>query len=392
MRKIHPARFAAVVVVGALSAGNAAAKVFDPVHSFIARPDGTWPQGGVTPLGGFLYGMTEYGGAADQGTIYRIDPLTNAETVVHDFVGSSSRQDDGDLPFGELVAVDGVLYGTTSHGGTFNRGTVFRFDPATGFESLVHSFGASGDGSHPQAGLIHARGRLFGTTVSGGVFEHGTVYAVDIATGDESVLHSFAGADAGDGALPFAPLAFGNGLLYGTTASGGASNTGTAFSVDPRTGSEVVLHDFTGPLNLADPEAGLTFHDGILYGTTLKGGLPKCDGGSGCGTVFRIDTATGEESDLYAFKSGRDGSGPDSRLLYNDGRLIGTTLGGGPGGGYGSVFAVDVATGTKVTLYSFPDEATGSSPHTLVAYGDKLYGTTTQGGSGGQGTVFGLSR
>jgi len=390
-RGIHVARLAALALAGTVSAGTASGQVFDTLHSFATRPDGESPQGGLTFLGGFLYGTTAYGGAADHGTIYRIDPVTQVETVLHDFVGWSGRGDDGGTPFGELLAVDGVLYGTAAYGGTFNGGAVFRFDPATGIESLVYSFGEAGDGVHPRAALVLARGRLFGTVSEGGDLGYGAVFALDPATGRESVLHTFGGPGAGDGAYSHAPLTLANGLLYGTTPSGGAFNAGTAFSVDPRTGSEVVLHSFTGPLNLSSPDAGLVLHDGILYGTTIYGGLPGCQSGVGCGTVFGLDTATGVVFDLYRFKSPFDGVGPGGGLVYRDGRLFGTTLDGGHDGD-GTIFAVNVDTGVKTTLYTFPGRSVGAFPRTLTAVGAALYGTTSEGGSGGQGIAYSFSR
>src|SRR6185369_13063249 len=101
------------------------------------------------------------------------------------------------------------------------------------------------DGSAPLAGLgLDAMGNLYGTTANGGASYTGTVFKLDI-TGKETVLHSFAGAPT-DGSKPLAGLVRDKaGNLYGTTEYGGAFNNGTVFKLDAA-GNETVLHSFVG--------------------------------------------------------------------------------------------------------------------------------------------------
>ncbi len=71
---------------------------------------------------------------------------------------------DGSEPAAGLIGVGGILYGTTSEGGTYGEvGTVFTVT-TTGGEKVSHSFGAAGDGSYPFAALIDVNGTLYGTT------------------------------------------------------------------------------------------------------------------------------------------------------------------------------------------------------------------------------------
>ena len=67
----------------------------------------------------------------------RVNPST---TVLHSFAGGA----DGANPYASLTldAADN-LYGTSSNGGTHNKGTVYKLDP-TGHESVLHSFADSG--------------------------------------------------------------------------------------------------------------------------------------------------------------------------------------------------------------------------------------------------------
>src|SRR2546421_545381 len=130
-------------------------------------------------------------------------PLAQAQaqtfTVLYSFTGST----DGALPIAGLVRDKaGNLYGTTNGGGTSGAGTVFKLD-TTGTETVLHSFTGSTDGSFPVAGLVRDKaGNLYGTTELGGTSGAGTVFKLD-TTGTETVLHSFTGPD---GAVPFAGL------------------------------------------------------------------------------------------------------------------------------------------------------------------------------------------
>ena len=74
-----------------------------------------------------------------------------------------------------LIALHGLLYGTTRNGGDTDRGTLFELH-ASGAEQVIHSFGGKPDGSDPQAGLVVDGNALFGTTTSGGTPSEGTVF------------------------------------------------------------------------------------------------------------------------------------------------------------------------------------------------------------------------
>jgi uncharacterized repeat protein (TIGR03803 family) len=104
------------------------------------------------------------------------------------------------------------------------------------------------------------------------------------------VLHAFGGKD---GANPVSPLLVLGGSLYGTTFNGGAYGAGTVFSVDVASGNETVLHSFGGPTldglppDGANPSGALLQRSGMLLGTTFGGGGSYlCDGG--CGTAFAM--------------------------------------------------------------------------------------------------------
>lgn len=296
------------------------------LHSFGGSGDGMNPFAGLVGVKGTLYGTTINGGASNAGTVFAIT-TSGKETVLHSFGGSG----DGDYSYASLVNMKSTLYGTTYEGGSHNAGTVFAVT-TSGKETVLHSFGGTGDGQYPLAGLIHLKGKLYGTTPSGGAkrAEAGTVYAVT-TTGNETVLHSFGGS--GDGGFPNAGVTNINGTLYGTTYSGGTKGDGTIFATDT-SGKETVLYSFGPWKNGGQPYAGLSDIGGLLYGTTEYGGSRSCKPGSsnyypGCGIVFAF-TRPHNEAILHRFKNDpRDGKFPLAGVINLSGTLYGTTSSGG---------------------------------------------------------------
>jgi uncharacterized repeat protein (TIGR03803 family) len=146
-----------------------------------------------------------------------------------------------------------------------------------------------------------------------------------------------------------------------------------------------VLHRFEGHSDGANPNGGLVAVNGVFYGTTNSGGR-GCPQGPGCRIIFAI-AAAGQEHVVYRFKGGTDGSSPSGTLVWLHGRLYGSTSGGGTaspcssgsGTGCGTVFSVDTS-GNERVLYRFRGDADGGSPNgSLLALNGKLYGTTYSG-------------
>lgn len=333
---------------------------------------------------GNLYGTTSSGGAGF-GVVFKLD-TANRETVLHKFTGNP----DGATPYGHLVLDgSGNLYGTTFSGGTAGLGTVFKID-RSGKETVVHSFTGNPDGANPCAGLVRDNsGNLYGTTENGGAFGFGTIFKID-ASGNETVLRSFAGSPS-DGADPTADLILdGDGNLYGTTFTGGSGGFGTVFELDT-TNTETILWNFTGGADGGNPFGGLTRDaNRVLYGTTENGGgtqLVDRPGGCCRGVVYELNGNT--ETPLYTFTGGNDGGNPAADLVLSNGVLYGTTLSGGSGH-RGTAFAVTIATGSESVLHGFTGGKDGATPGAglLMNAAGVLYGTAEGGGRYQQGTVF----
>jgi len=159
------------------------------LHSFgETTDDGVYPVGLTTDVHGNIYGTTQYGGVYGSGTVFKLDASNNyAETVLYNF---GEATNDGVGPSeGPIMDALGNLYGAATYGGFYadgfewsSLGTVFELSPSSSgpsayVETILHNFGGDDDGLAPFAGLIMDKeGNLYGTAVSGGAADDGTVY------------------------------------------------------------------------------------------------------------------------------------------------------------------------------------------------------------------------
>lgn len=279
--------------------------------------------------------------------------------------------------------------------------------PARSSETVLYRFKGDADGASPYAGLVlDEKGALYGTTIDGGTNDGGTVFKLTPPSSPaikwiKSTLYRFKGVR--DGFSPGAGLILdSSGALYGTTTFGGQANVGTVFKLSPPEPSttkwtKAVLYSFKGTGDGFFPKAGLILDkSGALYGTTAG---PD----TSTGTVFKLtpptSPATGwTETVLYRFKGGIDGNrSAGSLILDGSGALYGTTGDGGTDDN-GTVFKLTPSTPpgtkwTKSTLYRFRGNSDGSYPQGSLTLdgGGALYGTTAYGGIDQQGTVFKLT-
>ena len=275
---------------------------------------------------------------------------------------------------------------------------------------VLHNFTDGADGGYPQATLtIDRGGNLYGTALLGGRANAGTVFKLTRYGANYifNPIYNFQGTS--DGSAPWAPVIFGpDGTLYGTTISGGYFNgdycqggCGVVFRLRPPATtppspftpwSESVPHAFLGPPNDGDqPVSGSLMFDaaGNIYGTTQFGGP------SVAGNIFKLTPSNGgwTESVLYNF-SGGDGKQPASGLIMDQaGNLYGTTVEGGSGGN-GVLYELSPTQyGWQETVLHAFLQTDGSLPYAglVMDQAGNLYGATYAGGPSG-GVIYELSR
>jgi uncharacterized repeat protein (TIGR03803 family) len=378
---------AAVVLAASTAAPLAAqAGTFTTLYSFQGGSKGRFPYGPLTYLDGDAYGTLIAEGYF-QGSVYKVNTKTGAYQVVHAFQGGT----DGADPTSGVIYSNGLLYGTTDSGGgsgcvlvgvTYGCGTIFSIDPSTGAETILYEFSQDPNAADISPGaFVQVGGTLYAPATYGGTNYEGSVINFNPSTNALSTVYSFTGG--ADGRAPYPELLFQNGLFYGTTASGGKGchafgGCGVVFSIDPSTGAEATLHVFGSKPAGHAPYSNLSYHGGWLFGDTLIGGDPACP--RGCGVSFAIKASTGHEKVLETFTN--RGESYSSQIIVG-GSAYETIPGGG--NGYGELLQVDLKTGQQTVLYTFTGGSDGSDPQTPLLYQDgAFYGTT----DGGNGTVF----
>ncbi len=401
--------------VGLMQTGRVTAQTFKSLYSFTppspsypyTNSDGVNPFEGVVLSGNTLYGTAQGGGVWGSGTLFAVHTDGTGFTNFHSFGELSSF--DGYNPSGTLVLSGDSLYGTTSGGGTSFGGMLFRINTDGTAYSSVSSL--DGSGTDPEGTLFLSGATFYGTMAQDGGAGSGTIFEVNTNGTGFTTLYTFNGAsrDNGgyytnsDGVSPRAGLVLSGTNLYGTASYGGTTGFGTVFSVSTNGTAFKALHTFTAPplsqftnSDGADPETGLVLADNVIYGTAYIGGSWDY------GTIFRINTDGSGFTNLHTFTGyPADGAYPNTLILSGQ-KLYGTTQEGG-NSSFGTVFSINIDGTGYNTLHSFPPGGTDPSLNIytnsegflpmspLLSSGSTLYGTTRRGGLLGYGTVFSLS-
>lgn len=482
---------------GTIFALNTNGTGFVVLRHLTPATDGSAPYAGVIQgQDGRLYGVCRNGGTANLGTVFAINTdgtgfivlrsLTNAvasaiwpegrlvQLADGRLVGTSSRQGnntlfalapdgsgfgalavlDGNnagqfLRAGLLLAADGRLYGTAQSGGRYDGGTLFRLNTdGTGF-SVLRESNERARGISPLGKLVEHNGRLYGTTVQGGFDVAGTsavanqdsgagvMFAIDRNGTNYSVLHNFIGS-----ALSHEPRGLvlsSDGRFYGSTDTGGTIGLGGVFGINVDGSGFNALHGYgTFPDHTSGPRANMVRGiDGRLYGMKYDGRIIAINANGGGYTLVRALANGGSEGSGPRFGHGGIISASDGRLYGttfeggangggtliglntdgtgflvlrhftsatdgywswappvegSDGRLYGTNSEGGPGG-WGTLWFL-LKDGTGFTPLSPFNTANGYKPHSSLVEGadGRLYGATSAGGNHGDGTLYGINR
>lgn len=303
----------------------------------LSNGNGGGPTSGLVQFGSKLYGANSDSFTAP-GYLYSLNPTGPGFTIEHTFADTDSLGNiDGTDATSGLVQVGSKLYGTTHVGGDNDAGTIYSFDPVTRAETVLHNFGGTpNDGREPYYGGLSASGNtLFGTTLSGGQAA-GVLFSMNADGTGYQILHSF-GAVFGEGYSPYVPPIVDGTKLYGTTSnSTGSTGGSTIYSINTDGTGFIQLHVFDPNTEGTLIVSSVSLVDGKLYGTSASGGIGHY------GTLFSINTDGTDFTILHNFSSDLTNGGAPYGGVVSDGSfLYGTAIFGGTSNG-GIIYAVPV--------------------------------------------------
>jgi len=356
---------------------------------------------------GYLYALTSQGGYYSDGVIFRINIQNHIVEVLHhlqNFPDSVylNNHKEGNAAQGSLImASNGLMYGMCKGGGIYNRGTIFSFNPVNFNYEVVYNFIDSNSiqesGKGPYGSLTQLNDSIFyGLTYRGGInngngAEGGVLFKFNLlnkkytSVYDFTVFPPIASNPRGD------LLAGNDGWLYGTAGGPndngwGQDGRGILFRYNPTIDSMEKLIDFNDDSIAGKYPNGILTQaaNGWIYGTTSKG----YNNQGGGGEIFAFDPATHQGKLVHKFLEPADGSFPYGGLTEaSDGWLYGTTTQGGSSG-YGSVFKLNPATDSVITL-KFMNEQETHTQSTFIQLADgNLYSMSNEGGEEMNGTIF----
>ncbi|MBK7965535.1 MAG: hypothetical protein IPK10_09730 [Bacteroidetes bacterium] len=159
-----------------------------------------------------------------------------------------------------------LLYGNSTSGGSFSRGDIFSYNPATNTDTSLFSLD-SVYGYYPRGPIIKASNAnsLFGMTGNGGISDKGVFYEFNLINNTYTKRHEFGTIT---GALPNGGVMQStvNNKIYGMTTSGGANNGGVIFSYDIPTTTFAIVHDFSFMTGWTPFGTLRQASNGLLYG------------------------------------------------------------------------------------------------------------------------------
>jgi uncharacterized repeat protein (TIGR03803 family) len=246
---------------------------------------------------------------------------------------------------------------------------------------------------------------LYGTANIGGKSGSGTIFCLQTNGAGFTNLHNFLPLNFNansDGAYPQGDLTLSGNTLFGTCQSGGTLGGGTIFRINTDGTGFTNLHNFATTLGADEggsgPRTGVAIFSNVLYGVAINGGVA----GSGC--VYRLNMDGTAFTNLHSFTTtsaitNDDGAIPQG-MIVSDGTIYGTTFEGGHGGN-GVIFAMQTDGNGFQTLHHFSPIVTdsannqtnsdGAEPNAgLVIFDKTLLGTSDAGGRG-SGTVFSVA-
>jgi uncharacterized repeat protein (TIGR03803 family) len=262
--------------------------------------------------------LTNPGSRYSLGGLFQYNPIEKGLIKKNDF-----NLRIGYCPVGNLIqATTGSIYGVMNRGGKYDKGTLYEYDENKNIFKKIFDFGGD-KGEYTRNGVIEGlNGKLYGTTTKGGEFDKGTLFEYNLSTGIFSKKLDFNGKIIESeyiGEL----VQHTNGKLYGFSSQGGNYGYGILFEYDPITSVFLTKIHFDGKINGSFPNSLLLASNGKFYGLTNKGGR------HGSGVLFEYKPKHNKLSKKISFKHSINGVYPNNLLQASNGKLYGSTYNGG---------------------------------------------------------------
>lgn len=399
-----------------LSHEQLSAQTFEVVAQF--------PQNMIRPSGGLipgpnlenptqlrLYGVSEHGGTGGAGVLFSYEPATDTFAIEADFgkdfwnanttgeaVQKSARVGKGEH---RIVSIGGSIYGVTAEGGAVGYGMVWRWTPTAinpppaspaAELSKLAEFDPANSGGHPRFGVVTDGTYLYGTCSVGGNNNRGTLWRVQVGAAGIVVLYDF--SDSGPGGVSTGGVTFSNNRLYGLSRK---YDTATATwndlvwsYVNPTAASPLATQlnperQFVAATD-GYPRGSLASNNsGIVYGATYD----TSSGLAGSAKLFRYDI-----SPSFRLSASSIASPGSVSVAVNNNVVYGVSQTGTGADANGRLFTWNGAVTGNITLIKNFSTGGSKSPAGPV-YRDSsngvIYGTSTGGGTDGEGSLWALT-
>lgn len=369
----------------------ASAQTESLIYNFTGGPDGGGPQTGLLYKAGNFYGAAVAGGnlygGAGCGVVFRTSKA-GLETVLWTFQGYPN---DGCGPEGSL-AIDsqGNLYGVTVGGGPGQSGTIFKVTPSSRTETILYYFLGGQGVTNGDVAIDLKHNLLYTTALLNPPQTQWSILKLDLTTNAVSTFYTFGNTSNG---IPIAPVrqltVDGSGNVYGATDIGGTLAFGSVFRITP---AKVYkdIYSFQNQSDGLDPNGGVVFYKGNLYGVTGPG-----PSGTSAQIAYKL-TMKGVITPIYTF-AGCIADQPVGELSFDTSGNIYGLAWNGPD--LGDVYKLTPSLQPPYTcqpLHTFagpPSDGSDMVPQRLAVVGGNVYGTTHEGGkycdqNACYGTVF----
>jgi len=352
---------------------------------------------------GNVYGTRDNGGTNSKGFAFRLHLDGNEwkYKTLYNFCSDANCADGASPRGGFIIDSAGNLYGTTSEGGNTNQGVFFEITAAGNYQ-VLYSFcpddNTCADGAAPLGTLTYAGAEtgepydgsspLYGTGVAS---DNGIVFELTQSGGTWTSTTDYSLGEDGENCISDSVIMDASGNLFGAAQTCGSGGEAFVLGNGDTGWGEISLYSFSNNATGGDPYGPLIEDSkGRLYVAAEMGGKNMV------GVIVRLSPVvnTYVPKVLHSFNV-RDGSWPMGGLVADaSGNFFGTTNGGGRGDG-ATVF--ELSGKNLRVLYQFclhdNDCSHGSRPVAGVVLDSagNVYGTTTEGGAHGFGTVFEIS-